>query len=123
MKTYPDSVRYLYALGNELKTAKLGLDRVERLLEELGNPHRGPRILHVAGTNGKGSVCAMLDAALRAAGVRTGLFTSPHLVEPTERIRIAGEPVTREEFTAAFNEVHEAAERLIQQGEIELHPT
>lgn len=123
MKTYPDSVRYLYALGNELKTAKLGLERVERLLAELGNPHRGRRFVHVAGTNGKGSVCAMIEAALRAAGIRTGLFTSPHLVEPTERIQIDGEPLSREVFTNAFNRVHEAAERLIQQGELDLHPT
>ena len=76
---YPDSVRFLYALGNEVKTAKLGLERIGILLEELGNPQQDCRIVHVAGTNGKGSTCAMIESGLRAAGYRTGLFTSPHL--------------------------------------------
>ena len=90
MLSYPDSVRFLYALGNEIKTVKLGLERIRVVLEALGNPQRAYRIVHVAGTNGKGSTCAMIEAGLRAAGVRTGLFTSPHLVEPTERIQIDG---------------------------------
>jgi len=121
--TYPDSVQFLYALGNEVKTAKLGLDRVSLLLEALGGPHRAGRYIHVAGTNGKGSTCAMIEAGLRAAGRRTGLFTSPHLIEPTERIRVAGEPVTREQFAAAFARVHGAAERLLAEGALEFHPT
>ena len=121
---YPDSVRFLYALGNELKTARFGLERVTRLAESLGNPHRRPhRFIHVAGTNGKGSTCAMIESGLRAAGFRTGLFTSPHLVEPTERIRIDGIPVSVDEFTAAFQNVHETSERLIDNGEIDLHPS
>lgn len=123
MIAYPDSVRFLYALGNEIKTAKLGLERVERLLAALGDPHRACRFVHVAGTNGKGSTCAMIEAALRARAVRTGLFTSPHLVEPTERIRIDGVPVSADEFAAAFSEVHAAAERLIDEGALELHPS
>ena len=86
---YPDSVRFLYALGNEVKTAKLGLERIGVLLEALGNPQQAFRIVHVAGTNGKGSTCATIESGLRAAGWRTGLFTSPHLVEPTERIQVA----------------------------------
>ena len=90
---YPDSVQFLYSLGNEVKTAKLGLERITALLEALGDPHRKSSFVHVAGTNGKGSTCAMIESGLRAAGVRTGLFTSPHLVEPTERIQIAGVPV------------------------------
>jgi dihydrofolate synthase/folylpolyglutamate synthase len=121
---YPDSVRFLYALGNELKTAKFGLERITRLAESLGNPHLRPhRFIHVAGTNGKGSTCAMIESGLRAAGLRTGLFTSPHLVEPTERIRIDGVPVSADEFTFAFDRVHEMAERLIDAGEIDLHPS
>jgi dihydrofolate synthase/folylpolyglutamate synthase len=120
---YPDSVQFLYSLGNEIKTAKLGLDRIAAVLEALGNPHHGLRFVHVAGTNGKGSVCAMVEAGLRAAGVRTGLFTSPHLVQPVERIRIGGEPVTAEEFARAFDLVHHAAEQLIERGAIDLHPT
>src|SRR5208282_4899513 len=89
----------------------------------LGHPERLPLIVHVAGTNGKGSVCAMIESGLRAAGLRTGLFTSPHLVEPTERIRIDGCPVTASEFSAAFDRVHACAEQLLNQGAIDFHPT
>ncbi len=120
---YPDSVRFLYALGNEIKTAKLGLERIRILLDALGHPERQYRIVHVAGTNGKGSTCAMIESGLRAGGYRTGLFTSPHLIEPTERIRIAGLPVTAEQFTAAFDRVHACAEALLKQESIDLHPT
>ena len=92
---YPDSVHFLYALGNEIKTAKLGLERIRAVLEALGRPQDRCRFVHVAGTNGKGSTCAMIESGLRAAGRRTGLFTSPHLAEPTERIRIDGAPGLR----------------------------
>ena len=92
---YPDSVQFLYALGNEIKTAKLGLERIARAARSARRPQRAAAFVHVAGTNGKGSTCAMIEAGLRAAGRRTGLFTSPHLLEPTERIRIDGAPVSR----------------------------
>jgi dihydrofolate synthase/folylpolyglutamate synthase len=117
--TYPDSVRFLYALGNEIKTAKLGLERIQAVLAALGDPQRTFRVVHVAGTNGKGSTCAMIDAGLRAAGVRTGLFTSPHLIEPTERIQIDGIPVSESQFNRAFETVHRAAEPL----DLDCHPT
>ncbi len=120
---YPDSVRFLYALGNEVKTAKLGLERIAVLLEALGNPQQAFRIVHVAGTNGKGSTCAMIESGLRAAGYRTGLFTSPHLVEPTERIQVAGRPVGAGQFAAAFDQVHACAETLLRLERIDLHPT
>ncbi len=120
---YPESVRFLYALGNEIKTAKFGLERMRVLCDALGSPERASRFIHVAGTNGKGSTCAMIESALRTAGIRTGLYTSPHLVEPTERIQIDGAPVSHEQFAAAFGEVHGVAERLIEQGRIDLHPT
>ncbi len=121
--TYPDSVQFLYSLGNEVKTVKLGLERIARLLDGLNNPERSLEIVHVAGTNGKGSTSAMIESGLRAAGRRTGLFTSPHLVEPTERLRIDGRPVTAEQFVAVFDRVHGAAERLIESGAIDMHPT
>jgi dihydrofolate synthase / folylpolyglutamate synthase len=122
--SYPDSVRYLYALGNELKVgAKFGLDRMERLLEELGHPEAGQRFVHVAGTNGKGSTCAAIRAVLQAGGLRTGLYTSPHLQEPTERIQIGGEPVSPERFAEAFEPVHAAAERALKRGSIDAHPS
>ena len=120
---YPDSVRFLYEIGNEIKTAKLGLERVAALLEALGAPHHAGRFVHVAGTNGKGSVCAMIESGLRAAGFRTGLFTSPHLLEPTERIRIGGVPISPARFAEAFERVHAAAEGLLEAGRIDLHPT
>src|ERR1700693_955891 len=110
---YPDSVQFLYALGNEIETAKLGLHRVRAVLEALGRPQDRTRFIHVAGTNGKGSTCAMIESALRAGGQRTGLFTSPHLSQPTERIRIAGQAIGTEPFTDAFDRVHRAAEELL----------
>src|ERR1700682_1096261 len=119
MTSYQDAVHFLYALGNEVLTAKLGLERISTVLQSLGNPERSYRVVHVAGTNGKGSTCAMIDAGLRAAGIRTGLFTSPHLIEPTERIQIDGTAVTHAQFQRAFTVVHEAAESL----DLDCHPT
>jgi len=116
---YPESVQFLYALGNEIKTAKLGLDRIRTVLAALGDPQGDFRVVHVAGTNGKGSTCAMIAAGLRAAGIRTGLFTSPHLQEPTERVQIDGVPVTSEAFERAFNVVHQTADTL----DLYCHPT
>jgi dihydrofolate synthase/folylpolyglutamate synthase len=120
---YSEAVRYLYSLGNEVQTAKFDLERISRLLDALGNPERHCRWVHVAGTNGKGSTCAMIEAGLRAAGNRTGLYTSPHLVEPTERIRIGGEPISQGHFAEIFDEVHETAERMLEEGGLDLHPT
>jgi dihydrofolate synthase/folylpolyglutamate synthase len=110
---YPDSVQFLYALGNEIKTAKFGLDRITTVLDALDRPQDRVRFVHVAGTNGKGSTCAMIESGLRAAGHRTGLFTSPHLAEPTERIQIGGRPITAERFSAAFDAVHAAVGRVL----------
>ncbi len=122
--SYPDSVRYLYALGNELKAgAKFGLERMRTLLAELGNPEQGQRFIHVAGTNGKGSTCAMIANALRHSGHHTGVYTSPHLVEPTERIQIDGTPLSSQQFVNAFETVHAAAERLLQSGQLDTHPS
>lgn len=120
---YPDSVRFLYSLGNEVKTAKLDLERIRTVLAALDHPERAGKFIHVAGTNGKGSTSAMIEAALRADGQRTGLYTSPHLAEPTERIRIQGKPVTAAQFANAFARVHGKAEELLTDGAIDLHPT
>ncbi|HUB34209.1 MAG TPA: Mur ligase family protein, partial [Bryobacteraceae bacterium] len=120
---YPDSVEFLYALGNEIKTAKLGLERMAAVLEALGRPQDRCRLVHVAGTNGKGSTSAMIAAGLRAAGLRTGLFTSPHLSQPTERIRIQDVPLSREAFAAAFDSVHAVVEELLRRGAIDFHTT
>jgi dihydrofolate synthase/folylpolyglutamate synthase len=116
---YQDSVQFLYTLGNEIKTAKLGLDRIRAVLAALNDPQNSFRSVHVAGTNGKGSTCAMIEAGLRSAGVRTGLFTSPHLIEPTERIQIDGIPVSQAQFQRAFEVVHDIAGTL----DLDCHPT
>jgi dihydrofolate synthase/folylpolyglutamate synthase len=120
---YPESVHFLYALGNEIKTAKLGLERIRAVLDAMGRPQDRLRFVHVAGTNGKGSTCAMIESGLRAAGIRTGLFTSPHLLEPTERIRIDGQPISAGRFAEAFDEVHAVVERLLAEEAIDLHTT
>jgi len=121
--SYPDSVRFLYALGNEIKTAKFGLERIRVILDALDHPERVCRFVHVAGTNGKGSTCAMIEAGLRTAGVATGLYISPHLAEPVERIQTGGKPVTAEQFTWAFDRVHAVSETLLTSGGIDAHPT
>jgi len=83
-----DSVQFLYALGNEIKTARLGLSRIRALLDALGNPERAYRVVHVAGTNGKGSTAATLSSIAAACGLRAGLYTSPHLIGVLE-LRVA----------------------------------
>jgi len=87
---------------------RLGLERMERALRALGHPERGLRVLHVAGTNGKGSVCAMAAEALRLAGHRTGLYTSPHLVSFRERIAVDGQPIGEEALARRIAEVRAA---------------
>jgi dihydrofolate synthase/folylpolyglutamate synthase len=90
--TYKQALAWLYGL--QRFGIKLGLENIRRLIAELNIDLRGSRVIHVAGTNGKGSVCAMIDSILRAQGYRTGLFTSPHLITFRERIRLNGEMVT-----------------------------
>ena len=90
--TYPAAIEYLYGLQKH--GIKLGLEPMQALLEAIGHPERRLRVLHVGGTNGKGSTVAMAAAMLRASGLRVGLYTSPHLVEFRERIRIDGEMIS-----------------------------
>jgi dihydrofolate synthase / folylpolyglutamate synthase len=92
--TYEESLAWLYS--TQQFGIKLGLENIRRLLKALDDPQERLSFLHVAGTNGKGSVCAMLDAILRASGRRTGLYTSPHLVDFRERIRVDGENIPAE---------------------------
>lgn len=84
--SYQDAIRFLYGL--RLFGVKFGLEHSRRLAELAGRPHDELRFIHVAGTNGKGSTCAMLESIYRAAGLRVGLFTSPHLVSFRERIQV-----------------------------------
>lgn len=92
-------------------------EHTRELLSRLGNPQEGIKIIHVAGTNGKGSVCAYLNAMLLAGGKKTGLFTSPHLVRINERFRINGEDVSDEQFLDAFLKVEKAAKEYEAEGE------
>ena len=91
---------------------KVGLHRIKALLETLGRPDKDLKFIHVAGTNGKGSVCAMLDAILRAAGFRTGLFTSPHLEKYNERMKVDGKDISDKEFAEVISKVRTAANTL-----------
>ena len=92
-------------------------EQTRELLSRLGNPQEGIKIIHVAGTNGKGSVCAYLNAMLLAGGKKTGLFTSPHLVRINERFQINGEDVSDEQFLNAFLKVEKAAKEYEAEGE------
>ena len=121
--TFSDTVRFLFSLGPELKTVKWDLDRIRALLAQIGNPQDRCRYIHVAGTNGKGSTCAMLASSLRVAGYRTGLYTSPHLVDPRERIQIDGEQISEAAWVEGFEQVHAASETLLAREEIDAHPS
>ena len=101
------------------KGSRLGLIRIKRLLELLGHPEKGLKYIHVAGTNGKGSTCAMLSAILTKAGYNTGLYTSPHLVKYQERMRFNDKDITDEEFARAAQKVKDACDII----EDELSPT
>ena len=102
---------------------KLGLGNITALVEALNRPDRAFPIVHIAGTNGKGSVTAMVERGLRAAGHRTGRYTSPHLARIEERVAIDGEPVDSETFNRATSEVLEVVDRLRASGTLEQLPT
>lgn len=120
---YPEAVQYLYSLGNETLAMKLALQSVRELSKALDEPQRKFPAVHIAGTNGKGSTAAMVASIARAAGIRTGLNTSPHLVSITERIRIDGEEIAEDEFARLATLVRETGERLVTEGVLEAPPT
>jgi dihydrofolate synthase/folylpolyglutamate synthase len=126
---YDEAVRYLLSLGRELAAptqaaaAKFNLENITVLLERLGRPDRAYPSVHIAGTNGKGSTAAFVDAILRDAGFRTGLNTSPHLERINERIRINGEEVKDEVFAETFTRIHGLIEELLAEGKLRAHPT
>lgn len=102
---------------------KLGLANIRKLLAALGNPQNNFLKVQVAGTNGKGSVCAFLDAICTSAGVNAGLYTSPHLVSITERIKANGSDISEEDFARHATTVRETAERMLASGDLEYRPT
>lgn len=116
-----DPVAWLYGLQSH--GIKLGLDGIRALLALLGHPERNLPVVLVGGTNGKGSASAMLEALLRAHGVRCGLYTSPHLVRPNERIRIDGADVSDAALHRLLDVVREACERGLATGALEAHPS
>jgi dihydrofolate synthase/folylpolyglutamate synthase len=114
--TYVEALRYLYSLADFERTGRFA-DRKDvapmlALLDELGNPHLGRLTVHIAGSKGKGSVAAMVAAVLKAAGLKTGLYTSPHLHRFVERVQVDGVPVTAPQFADGIEVVAEAAERV-----------
>ncbi len=106
--TWEEGLAWLYSKRET--SIKLGLEKTHRLLEEFGRPDKNLRFLHVAGTNGKGSVCAMLDAILQRSGYRTGLFTSPHLMDFRERIRVDGEMISPSDAASGLSEIRDKVE-------------
>jgi dihydrofolate synthase/folylpolyglutamate synthase len=121
--TFDDAVSYLLSLGHEMLTIKLGLANTERLLAALANPHKSFPSVQIAGTNGKGSTAVMLESICLAARIRVGLFTSPHLISITERIRIDGEEISEPEFAGLTEQVKQTAEELVRGGKLQTLPT
>ena len=120
---YPDSIGYLYGLGHEVLTAKYRLENIETLLERLGNPQKNFRSVLVAGTNGKGSVAAMIESIARQAGHRTGLYTSPHLIHIQERMRVSGEQISQDDFAKFASLIRAASEQLVEENRLANVPT
>ena len=118
--TYDQAVAYLFSSLGDIRGANFGLSRIEALVERLGRPERSFKVVHIAGTNGKGSTGAMIEAGLRAAGHRTGFYSSPHLSSINERYRIDGQPIDDAGFVKAVERVREACEALAVE---DLHPT
>jgi dihydrofolate synthase / folylpolyglutamate synthase len=114
---YSQAIQFLYSL--RLFGIKLGLENTLRLAAAAGNPHQKLRFIHVAGTNGKGSTCAMLESIYRAAGLRVGLFTSPHLVSFTERIQVDRSPISQQDAARGV----ELMQEWIKSLGAEAHPT
>ena len=112
-----------YLFGLEQVGIKFGLDNITAIVEALGRPDRAYRSVHVAGTNGKGSVAAMVDRALTAAGYRSGRYTSPHLVDLAERFAIDGTPVDRDELGDVISDLRCVIEDLVDNGRLEAQPT
>lgn len=113
---YPEAIKWLFE--TQMFGIKLGLEGPRHLLKQfLAYPAHGVKVIHVAGTNGKGSTCAMIDSIARACGCRSGLFTSPHLIDYRERIQVNGQQIPEEECAALLTELRGLCE------EMETHPT
>src|SRR5579862_985660 len=126
---YDQAVKYLLTLGRELASpqqasaTKFDLQNISVLAERLGHPERAFPTVHIAGTNGKGSTAAMLASILQAAGLRTGLYSSPHLLRINERIRLDGAEIADADFAETFTRLHAIIEELLANGRLAAHPT
>lgn len=107
---YEEALKYLYDL--QRRGIKLGLESMKKILEMLGNPEKGLKVIHVAGTNGKGSVCAMIDSILEDAGYKVGRYTSPHLCRFTERFAVNNKEISKEEVVRLVNYLKPYFERV-----------
>ena len=116
---YAEAINYIEEIPKFTKKNKQSHTR--ECLNRLGNPDRNFDVVHVAGSNGKGSVCAFTASVLQKNGYRVGLFTSPHLVKTNERFRINGEDISDEKFLDAFHRVYELSLQLVKEGSY--HPT
>ena len=112
--TYEEAIYYLEHASQF--GIQMGLGRIRELLKRLDNPQTKYKTVHVTGTNGKGSVTAMIASALRCAGIRTGRYTSPHLEDYTERIHVDGEDISRADFAEAVAVVSQAVEAMVADG-------
>ena len=124
--SYDTAIARMFALGHELAQTpshKFDLEHMRVLLAALQHPEKSFPAVLIAGTNGKGSTAATLASILRASGLRTGLYTSPHLVRINERIRLNGEPIEDDTFARLHDLVDRAAERLVEKGELPWHPS
>ncbi len=120
---FDEAKTYLLSLGNEVSAMKLGLENIRALLDALGNPQHNYLKVQVAGTNGKGSVCAFLGSICMAAGIKAGVYTSPHLVSITERVKINGVNISEDVFATLATRVCTTSERLIESGGLDSIPT
>jgi len=123
LMNFEETLSYLLSLGHETLAIKLGLRNTELLLESLGSPHKSFESVQIAGTNGKGSTVVVLGSICRAAGIPTGLYTSPHLVSITERIRIGDNEITKDDFAKYASVARTAADALVVDGKLEALPT
>lgn len=120
---YAEALTYLYGLGHEILAAKFRLENIRALLDRLDSPDRSFKSVLVAGTNGKGSTSAMIEAMARQSGYRTGLYTSPHLIHIEERIKVDGQNISREDFAKFATLVRETSEALVAEQTLETLPT
>lgn len=120
LQSYEAVRSYLYGLKH--RGALYGIDRMREFVKHLGHPQRAYPAIHVAGTNGKGSTCAMLESILRMSGKKTGLFTSPHLVHQGERVQVNRQILTREEIVGYTSRLKPIAEA-IEQAHTDHHPS